>query len=229
MARPGGLAASDCDRPCCCSASSDVPAHHNPPTRRVFGWTRKNEINNGRWVMFGLLVGMMTEYSTGERSGCTDHTATNQLDGRARWLAPPGSCDGSGCLAHSPAAGAVAGARRAQVCRADRSAGLLTRLWCCALPCSRRRVVHRPAEADGLLHGPGGPGLSGSGSRLTRHGAACMEPSAEPGMASSSHSSMQPSLEPSRAVLHTAHVYRLQQERAFVPSRRCAAAPACIR
>lgn len=32
---------------------------------KVFGWTRKNEINNGRWVMFGLLVGMMTEYSTG--------------------------------------------------------------------------------------------------------------------------------------------------------------------
>ena len=32
---------------------------------RVFGWTRKNEITNGRWVMFGLLVGLMTEYATG--------------------------------------------------------------------------------------------------------------------------------------------------------------------
>jgi hypothetical protein len=31
----------------------------------VFGWTPKNEINNGRWTMFGLLVGMMTEYATG--------------------------------------------------------------------------------------------------------------------------------------------------------------------
>ncbi|GAX79193.1 hypothetical protein CEUSTIGMA_g6633.t1 [Chlamydomonas eustigma] len=31
----------------------------------VFGWTRPNEINNGRWVMFGLLVGMLTEYATG--------------------------------------------------------------------------------------------------------------------------------------------------------------------
>ena len=31
----------------------------------VFGWTKKNEINNGRWTMFGLLVGMMTEYATG--------------------------------------------------------------------------------------------------------------------------------------------------------------------
>ena len=32
---------------------------------RVFGWTAKNEINNGRWTMFGLLVGMMTELATG--------------------------------------------------------------------------------------------------------------------------------------------------------------------
>ena len=32
---------------------------------QVFGWTPKNEINNGRWTMFGLLVGMMTEYATG--------------------------------------------------------------------------------------------------------------------------------------------------------------------
>mmetsp|Transcript_40202 Transcript_40202/g.89205 ORF Transcript_40202/g.89205 Transcript_40202/m.89205 type:complete len:164 (-) Transcript_40202:809-1300(-) len=32
---------------------------------QVFGWTPANEINNGRWVMFGLLVGMLTEYATG--------------------------------------------------------------------------------------------------------------------------------------------------------------------
>ena len=32
---------------------------------QVFGETPKNEINNGRWTMFGLLVGMMTEYATG--------------------------------------------------------------------------------------------------------------------------------------------------------------------
>ncbi|GLC39150.1 hypothetical protein PLESTB_001298800 [Pleodorina starrii] len=32
---------------------------------QVFGWTQKNEISNGRWVMFGLLVGMLTEYATG--------------------------------------------------------------------------------------------------------------------------------------------------------------------
>eukprot|EP00951_Prasinocladus_malaysianus_P049444 scaffold669909_cov55-Prasinocladus_malaysianus.AAC.1 len=31
----------------------------------VFGFTRNNEISNGRWVMFGLLVGCMTEYATG--------------------------------------------------------------------------------------------------------------------------------------------------------------------
>ncbi len=35
------------------------------PLGRVLGWTPKNEINNGRWVMFGLLVGMLTEYATG--------------------------------------------------------------------------------------------------------------------------------------------------------------------
>merc|ERR1711963_40963 len=31
----------------------------------VFGWTPDNEISNGRWVMFGLLVGCLTEYATG--------------------------------------------------------------------------------------------------------------------------------------------------------------------
>ncbi|GAB4819167.1 hypothetical protein N2152v2_006213 [Parachlorella kessleri] len=32
---------------------------------KVFGWTRKNEILNGRWVMFGIGVGLLTEYATG--------------------------------------------------------------------------------------------------------------------------------------------------------------------
>ncbi|GAQ81840.1 one-helix protein [Klebsormidium nitens] len=32
---------------------------------RIFGWTRKNEIGNGRWVMFGIAVGLLTEYATG--------------------------------------------------------------------------------------------------------------------------------------------------------------------
>lgn len=32
---------------------------------RIFGWTKKNEITNGRWVMFGLAVGLLTEYATG--------------------------------------------------------------------------------------------------------------------------------------------------------------------
>ena len=31
----------------------------------MFGWTRKNEITNGRWVMIGFVVGLMTEYATG--------------------------------------------------------------------------------------------------------------------------------------------------------------------
>lgn len=32
---------------------------------RVFGWTRKNEITNGRWTMFGFAVGLLTEFATG--------------------------------------------------------------------------------------------------------------------------------------------------------------------
>lgn len=32
---------------------------------RVFGWTAKNEISNGRWVMMGLAIGMLTEQATG--------------------------------------------------------------------------------------------------------------------------------------------------------------------
>ncbi len=32
---------------------------------RVFGWTRKNEITNGRWVMMGIGIGLLTEYATG--------------------------------------------------------------------------------------------------------------------------------------------------------------------
>lgn len=32
---------------------------------QVFGWTRKNELGNGRWVMMGLAIGLLTEYATG--------------------------------------------------------------------------------------------------------------------------------------------------------------------
>lgn len=32
---------------------------------KFFGWTKANEINNGRWVMFGFAVGLLTEYATG--------------------------------------------------------------------------------------------------------------------------------------------------------------------
>lgn len=32
---------------------------------RLFGWTKRAEIQNGRWVMFGLAVGLLTEYATG--------------------------------------------------------------------------------------------------------------------------------------------------------------------
>lgn len=30
-----------------------------------FGWTKENEILNGRWVMFGIAVGLITEFATG--------------------------------------------------------------------------------------------------------------------------------------------------------------------
>ncbi|KAL3699567.1 hypothetical protein R1sor_017589 [Riccia sorocarpa] len=32
---------------------------------RTFGWTRKSEITNGRWTMFGIAVGLLTEFATG--------------------------------------------------------------------------------------------------------------------------------------------------------------------
>eukprot|EP01018_Ginkgo_biloba_P029813 Gb_16038 [translate_table: standard] len=32
---------------------------------QVFGFTKKNEISNGRWAMFGFAVGLLTEYATG--------------------------------------------------------------------------------------------------------------------------------------------------------------------
>ena len=54
----------------CKSGLSTGKAHPWPPTlpcvlRRILGWTKANEINNGRWVMMGLLVGLLTEYATG--------------------------------------------------------------------------------------------------------------------------------------------------------------------
>jgi len=33
--------------------------------QQVFGWTRKNEIGNGRWVMMGIAIGLLTELATG--------------------------------------------------------------------------------------------------------------------------------------------------------------------
>jgi hypothetical protein len=44
---------------CMCDVA---PVHF--PCRR-FGWKPQNEISNGRWVMFGFAVGMLTEYATG--------------------------------------------------------------------------------------------------------------------------------------------------------------------
>ena len=55
------------DSTCVTSAFLLLNAREPGLTRlcRTLGWTKSNEISNGRWVMFGLLVGMMTEYATG--------------------------------------------------------------------------------------------------------------------------------------------------------------------
>ena len=58
-------AASTAPLPPAAPASRCTPPSPGPPSCRRFGWTAKNEISNGRWVMFGLLVGMLTEYATG--------------------------------------------------------------------------------------------------------------------------------------------------------------------
>lgn len=42
-----------------------VKAQEEAVKSQVFGWTPKNEITNGRWVMFGFGVGLLTEYATG--------------------------------------------------------------------------------------------------------------------------------------------------------------------
>lgn len=43
----------------------DLKAERSAETGKVFGWTRRNEIRNGRWVMTGIAVGLLTEYATG--------------------------------------------------------------------------------------------------------------------------------------------------------------------
>lgn len=43
----------------------DMKMNETVQEATTFGWTLNNEIGNGRWVMFGLLVGMLTESATG--------------------------------------------------------------------------------------------------------------------------------------------------------------------
>jgi hypothetical protein len=56
----------------CCTPCIQQPVSHNLLSCahhrcccRLFGWTPANEIGNGRWVMFGVFVGLLTEYATG--------------------------------------------------------------------------------------------------------------------------------------------------------------------
>merc|ERR1712190_622067 len=44
---------------------NSIKKNENIQNNKPFGWTSKNEITNGRWVMFGLLIGFLTEYATG--------------------------------------------------------------------------------------------------------------------------------------------------------------------
>eukprot|EP00884_Botryococcus_braunii_P017127 jgi/Botrbrau1/4098/Bobra.152_3s0047.1 len=43
----------------------DLNAQKVAEKAKFFGWTSRNEIINGRWVMFGIFVGLLTEYATG--------------------------------------------------------------------------------------------------------------------------------------------------------------------
>ncbi|MCO5578689.1 hypothetical protein L7F22_032533 [Adiantum nelumboides] len=43
----------------------DLKAEQQAAEGRIFGWSVKNEIGNGRWAMFGIAVGLLTEYATG--------------------------------------------------------------------------------------------------------------------------------------------------------------------
>lgn len=51
--------------PDACTSLSAAAAAAFLASLRVFGWTESNEIGNGRWVMFGVFVGLLTEYATG--------------------------------------------------------------------------------------------------------------------------------------------------------------------
>ena len=51
--------------PLACRYLRDKSLEREIADAQVFGWTRKNELGNGRWVMMGLAIGMLTEYATG--------------------------------------------------------------------------------------------------------------------------------------------------------------------
>lgn len=51
--------------PACRRQNKTDPTTTSPARHRVFGWTKKNEIANGRWVMMGIGIGLMTELATG--------------------------------------------------------------------------------------------------------------------------------------------------------------------
>ncbi len=55
---------SSCYCPCRKIATYSYESNHGTFCR-FFGWTKANEITNGRWVMFGFAVGLLTEYATG--------------------------------------------------------------------------------------------------------------------------------------------------------------------
>lgn len=59
----GGIPAHQCNMEA--ARQPETYSGNHPCDCRVFGWTRANEITNGRWVMFGVFVGLLTEYSTG--------------------------------------------------------------------------------------------------------------------------------------------------------------------
>eukprot|EP00466_Bigelowiella_natans_P020522 jgi/Bigna1/87794/estExt_fgenesh1_pg.C_240128 len=62
--------------------------------RQVFGWTPNNELLNGRWVMMGLFLGLLTEFATGADEG--RYTAFEH------WYKVLGDLDAEGWYGHEP-------------------------------------------------------------------------------------------------------------------------------
>merc|ERR1719161_2627900 len=44
---------------------NDIKRDSGRNDTKSLAWTRNNELNNGRWAMMGIAIGLLTEYATG--------------------------------------------------------------------------------------------------------------------------------------------------------------------